>query len=136
LPEYRRYKGVIGLDITVTEDMDLEWQNAIMLLNQLFLAVLGCNGIKIVLNARNGSPSTLSNFSSVPKNVMCATSFLGCSNLKNDMNYSFISKILYLMPSKLLIYGKRDRIAEKQLDTMGIDYRIYPDMHRISKGVA
>ena len=136
LPDFKRFQGVIGLDITVTEDMDLEWQNAIMLLNQLYSAILGCNGIKIVLNARTGSSQTIHNFSCIPKNIVCATSFLGCRHLKNNTDFGFISKMLYLMPSKLMIYGKHDRIAENQLDTMGINYRVYPDFHRISKGVA
>ncbi len=136
LDEYRQFQGVIGLDVTVTADMDPEWQNAIMLLNQLFLAVLACNGIKIVMNARIGSPGTVKNLCGFPKNIVCATGFLGCDKLSSDSDLTFISKILYLMPSKLLIYGKHDKIAEKQLTMMGIDYRVYPDLHRLCKGVA
>lgn len=135
LDEYRQYLGVIGLDLTVTYDMDPEWQNAIMLLNQLFLAVLACNGIKIVMNTRIGSPETVKNLSGFPKNIICAASFLGCDKLQSNSDFSFISKILHLMPSKLLIYGKHDKIAEQQLTTMGIDYQVYPDFHRLCKGV-
>ena len=59
IDEYRKYMGVVGPDLTVTEDMDVEWQREIMLLNQLFLAVLATNGIKVIQNIRCGSNETL-----------------------------------------------------------------------------
>ena len=136
IDEYKKVQGVIGLDITVTSDMDAEWQNMIMLVNQLFLAILACNGIKIVMNARVGNARSVENLKGFPKGTICATSFLGCKNLRSESDFSFISKVLFILPSKLLIYGKHDRIAEMQLSNMGIDYRVYPDFHRLSKGVA
>ena len=136
LKEYRLFQGVIGLDVTVTADMDTEWQDAVMLLNQLFLAVLAVNGIKIVMNARVGGSDSVKNLMRFPKNILWATSFLGCDNLSSESDFSFISKILGLLPSKLLIYGKHDKIAENQLSVMGISYRTYTDFHRFSKEVA
>ena len=136
LKEYRLFQGVIGLDVTVTADMDTEWQDAVMLLNQLFLAVLAVNGIKIVMNARIGGSDSIKNLMMFPKNMFWATSFLGCDNLRSETDYSFISKMLRLLPSKLLIYGKHDVIAENQLSIMGISYRTYTDFHRLSKEVA
>lgn len=136
IAEYKKYMGVIGLDITVTEDMDKEWQDFIMLINQLFLAILAYNGIKIIMNTRIGSPNTVNNLRYFPKNEICATSFLGCDKLKEQSNFSFISKILCIRPSKLLIYGKHDEIAESQLSNMGISYHNYVDFHRLTKGVA
>ncbi len=58
IPEYSRYMGAVGSDLTVTSDMDLEWQQTIMLLNQLYLATLAVNGVKIVQNLRCGSHSS------------------------------------------------------------------------------
>ncbi|MCR5457178.1 MAG: DUF4417 domain-containing protein [Clostridiales bacterium] len=136
IDEYKKCMGVIGLDITVTDDMDAEWQDMIMLANQLFLAVLACNGIKIIMNARIGSPRSVENLKAFPKGVIWATSFLGCDKLRSEYDFTFISKVLRILPSKLLIYGKHDIIAEKQLANMGIDYRVYVDMHRLTKGVA
>ena len=134
--EYKKYQGVIGLDITVTSDMDSEWQNMIMLVNQLFLAILAYNGVKIVMNARVGNAQSVQNLKGFPKGTICATSFLGCDKLRSGNDFSFISKVLYILPSKLLIYGKHDKIAETQLTNMGIDYRNYTDFHRLTKGVA
>ena len=136
LDEYRLFQGVIGLDITVTSDMDAEWQDAIMLLNQLFLAVLAVNGIRIIMNARSGGSNSVKNLMRFPKNILWATSFLGCDKLNAETDFSFISKMLGLLPSKLLIYGKHDEIAENQLSVMGIPYRTYTDFRRLSKEVA
>lgn len=134
--EYKKYLATAGLDITVTSDMDCEWQDLIMLINQLFLAVLAVNGIKIVMNARIGSAYSVKNLNGFPKRMICATSFLGCDKIRSGYDLSFISKVMHIYPSTLLIYGKHDKLAEKQLDTMGIKYRIYTDMHRLTKGVA
>lgn len=136
IDEYKKCMGVIGLDITVTGDMDPEWQDMIMLVNQLFLAVLACNDIKIIMNARIGSPQSVENLKDFPKGLIWATSFLGCDKLKSEYDFTFISKVLHILPSKLLIYGKHDIIAENQLSNMGIDYRVYADMHRLTKGVS
>ena len=46
------------MDATVTQDMDLEWQEEMMLLNQLFMAVLAVNDVRVVANLRTGSRET------------------------------------------------------------------------------
>lgn len=46
----KKFMGVIGSDLTVTSDTDLEWQEAIMLVNQLYMAVLAVNNVKVVQN--------------------------------------------------------------------------------------
>ena len=130
---YKEYMGVIGSDITVTADMDIEWQNALMLLNQLHMVALAANDIKIVFNLRNGNGESLKNFSSVPKNIMCASGFLGCERQKSKTNFHYLTKVMSVKPSKLILYGKKDIIIENQLDLMGIDYKRYDDFHTISK---
>lgn len=130
--EYRRFLGVVAVDITVTSDMDEEWQDAIMLLNQLFMAVLAVNGVKVVANLRTGSLSSVGNFETIPKGVMWAAGFLGCA--KDDLlDFRFISDTLRVMPSKFVIYGPEDEIALEKLNMMGIDHRVYYDYHKLSK---
>lgn len=132
ISEYKKYKGVIAADISVGENMDTEFQKSIILLNQLFMAVLAVNGIKIVANLRFGDKESLDMFSNMPKNIIWATGFLGC---KKDEFYDnrFISSILHTQPSKLIIYGKDDFMATNRLNTMGFDFRIFPDYHKLSK---
>ena len=112
--------------------MDFEYQNLIMLINQLFGAILAINGIKIIINTRSGDIKTLINFKSIPQKIMCASSFFGCE-LQKETDIAFIYKIMLLRPSKLIIYGKRDKNAERLLNNMGIHYRYYPDFYSFSK---
>lgn len=133
--EYKNYMGAVGLDVTITEDMDDEWQTAIFLLNQLFLAVLAVNDIKIVINTRSAGLDLGHAFRNYPQQVMAASGFLGCDGIKEERDYLYLEKILSIMPSKLILYGKRDKRAEEQLLTMGIDYRVYTDFHRLCKEV-
>ncbi len=135
LQEYKSYMGVIGMDVTVTDDMDKEWQKAILLLNLLFLTVLAVNGIKIIINTRSGGLEPGEIFAGIPENMMAASGFLGCDTIKNQDDLSYLSKILFLLPEKLILYGKRDLKAEKQLDDMGINYRAFKDFHRLCKEV-
>lgn len=135
IPELKKYMGIVMPDLTVTADMDSEWQDILMLLNQLYMAAVVVNGIPVVLNTRCPDRSLLVNFSSFPKNIICASGFLGCAYTKEyDLNY--LEKILFLRPSKLLLYGKHDLVAERQLNSMGIHYRVYDDFHRLSRKVA
>lgn len=136
IPTYSKFAGVTGFDFTITSDMDVELQKSVILLNRLADAVLAINDVKISANLRIGSNDTVSCLDCFPKNIYCSSGFLGCDKLKSEYDFSFISKVLHILPSKLLIYGKHDKIAEKQLTNMGIDYRIYADMHRLTKGVA
>lgn len=136
IPEYSRYMGAVGSDLTVTSDMDLEWQQAIMLLNQLYLATLAVNGVKIVQNLRCGSPSTITCLSCVPSGVMCATSTLGCANTESELDLLFAEKLFAIRPGKLLLYGKHDPIMERQANVAGVPCRIYPDAHTLYKQLA
>ena len=130
IAEYKKYKGVIISDLTVTRDMDIEYQNLLMLINQLYGAILAANGIKIVMNARNGLPDTLKNFDNVPKDVMYASSRLGCSK-QDAFDLTYIRKIIYLQPSRLILYGKHDFFVENYLDNIGFDFVCLPDFHTL-----
>lgn len=131
---YREYAGLTFPDLTVTWDMDIELQEAILLANHMFAAVLAAEGIKLVFNTRCGLFGTQKSFRNIPRNTMCASGFLGCPNSGDMFQASnYTDKILGLMPSKLLIYGKRDPLVDQQMDTLGINYRYYPDFHSLSK---
>ena len=91
------------MEITVTKDMDMEWQKAIMLLNQLHMAILACNGIKIVANPRNDNDKTIDRLSGIPRNVMCAIGFFGHSRDKCKYDFRFIPKIVHIGSLMLII---------------------------------
>jgi hypothetical protein len=135
IEEYRQYMGVVELDVTLTADMDEEWQKAIALLNRLFLAVLAVNGIKVIANTRAQGLIAYNETPSIPQGVMIASGFLGCDKINNYFDFSYLEKVMSLLPGKLIIYGKHDSKVEEQLDTMGISFRVYKDFHRLSKEV-
>ena len=129
IEEYRPFMGVVGADITVTSDMDIEWQEALMLANQLFTAVLGVNGVKIIQNLRCGSAETLRCLSSVPKGVLCASGTLGCDRTASHSDMRYTEKLMHVRPSGILMYGKSDPIMEQQIGLVGIPYMLYRDAH-------
>lgn len=132
IPEYNRFLGVVTIDITVTSDMDEEWQDVIMLLQQLFMAVLAVNGVRVVANLRTGNARSAENLNDVPKGVMWAAGFLGCAE-EDPLDYRFVSNTLRVMPSKFVVYGPEDETALEKLDMTGFGYRIYDDYHKLSK---
>ena len=126
---YRSFASVVVPDLSVTADMDVPWQGFIMLLNQLFGAVLAVNGIKIIANTRCGSEASVRYLEAIPKGILCASGSLGCKVLASETDFGFLSKLLSLRPRASLIYGKEDPIAFEQFATMGIPVKRYPDIH-------
>ena len=133
---YKMYMGVVEPDLTVTADMDIEWQNAVMLLNQLFMAILAANGIKVVLNTRMGVPQTKDMFGNIPKKIMVASGFLGGCPHKQPRDFTYVAKILRLFPEKVVIYGSCGREVQDRIEQLGISYRIYPSFRTLCKEVS
>lgn len=129
LPEYRGYMAIAEPDLTLTKDMDVEYQSLLMLLNALFMGVQAVNGNKVVPNMRSGIRETVRLFSCIPSDVLWVSSSLGCESLLEASDTEYLEKAMYVRPSKLALYGKRDIIAEEQLSVMGINWRRYPDVH-------
>lgn len=129
---YKEFMGVIEPDLTVTKDMDEEWQNLIILINQLFMAVLCVNGIKCIPNTRIANPTTLKLLTKLPHNIIYASSFLGCSPSTNNVELDeYYDKILTILPSKMLLYGKKDKAIYRGLSNLGFEYKQFKDFHSI-----
>lgn len=112
--------------------MEAELQDLLMLVQQLFMAILAVNDIHIVPNLRTGSLGSEKNLQSIPQGVIWIAGFLGCPNdSKYDMR--FIDTVLYVRPSFLLLYGKQDSNAEEKLDLLGFPFQRHPDYHALSK---
>ena len=132
IEEYKKYAAVVALDLTVTQDMDKEWQKIIILVNRLFMAILAINGIKVIINTRIGDTQDFSTLQYLPHMVMCASGFLGCDKA-SEYDMTYLAKILYLRPSFLLVYGKCSEIEREKLRRFGFKYRVYPDYRQWSK---
>ena len=136
IEEYRPYMGVIGCDVTVTKDMDIEWQRAIIQLNQLVMAVFAANDIKIVLNTRMGSRETIDMFKYFPKGITIASGFRGGTRKYFKGYFEYISKVLYFLPGRLLIYGKCHDSVLNELNQMGLECIVFSDFRELCKEVA
>ena len=132
IEEYKKYAAVVAADLTVTEDMDVEWQRVTMLMNQLFMSILAINGIKVIANTRTGSSQMVVCLRNIPRDVMYASGFLGCPKTL-EFNYDYIAKILALRPSMLLIYGKCSVTDRDKLSRMGIKFKVYDDYRTLNK---
>ena len=129
---YKEFMGVIEPDLTVTKDMDEEWQSLIILINQLFMAVLCVNGIKCIPNTRIANPSTLKLLTKLPHNIIYASSFLGCRPSTHNVELDeYYDKILTILPSKMILYGKKDKAIYRGLSNLGFEYRQFKDFHNI-----
>ena len=133
LPEYRKFAAVVEPDLTVTRDMEPQWQDMTMLLNRLSIAFLAYNRVPIIANSRCGGQGSLDNFETHPNDVVWASSTLGCMNLASPEDLSYLSKMLTLRPSAVMLYGKTDRLMVEQLNRMGILWCTYPDFHSLCK---
>lgn len=132
---YKEYMGIIEPDLTVTSDMDEEWQKFIILINQLILAFFCINGIKCIPNTRIGNDKMLILLNNFPKNIMFSSSFLGCKNTNSfESNDRYINKVLTLLPSGLVLYGKKNLVLNHKLSYLGFDFKQYRDFHSLSAG--
>lgn len=112
IDEYKRFMGVVGMDLTITEDMDIEWQKAICLLNQLFLAVLAVNGIKIVVNTRTAGLDPLEALKNCPQQVMAASGFLGCNVIEEERDFLYLKKSFQLCRASYFCMVSRTRLRK------------------------
>ena len=135
IDSYKQYIGVVGCDVTITKDMEPEWQRVIMLLNLLTMAVFSSNGVKIVLNTRQGSEETRDIIKRFPKNVMAASGFRGGNRKYDERNFEYVSKILAIHPSVLLIYGSCDKRVADKLNELGVKYYQRPAFRDLCKEV-
>lgn len=129
IAEYKRFYAVCEPDLTVTADMDIEWQSVIMLANRLFVAILAVNGIKVIPNTRCGSAATRTLLSKLPSGLIWVSSSLGCKPAVDGSDLSFAAKMLRIRPRSVLLYGKEDPVVSDQLNRLGIESRRYPDAH-------
>lgn len=132
---YRQYMGVTFPDITITEDMDAEWQDVIIVLNQLFAAILAVNGIKIICNTRIGGDNTIKCMDNIPRGIMGISGFYGCNKSRNFLDaLRYINKMIFWGLERVIIYGKEDKLINDLLQVNGIAYRYYPVYRKLCSG--
>ncbi len=137
---YKEYMGVGPMDISVSRYMLLEVQNFNLLLNALFLATLGLNGIKIAAPIRYGSIETIPLFDCYKDATIYQVGSIGTKPLKHETasyeNYEyelFNFLIIRNRKIKLLIYGNLSRGQAAAWKRKGVAPYGYLDYHARSK---
>lgn len=132
--EGRNYYGVAGLDLSPRTGSDPDYQNLIILVNQMATLRIGLYGCRIIPNFRIGSIKTINALKSYPENIPFASGVLGC--FYGDINYNIAymkTKIMFAKPQSLIIYGQLRKEYRMVLDEIGIEYRVVEDFQRRSR---
>lgn len=138
LPEYRNYLGVMPMDISVSHYMLGEVQRFNLLLNCLFLAVMGVNGIKFAAPVRFGSIETIPLFAHFRMAPILGVGSIGTRhNARRENEYeAHCRKALKLVLPKarlLLSYGEMRAEEAKEWRQLGINTRSYIDYQERSR---
>ena len=138
LPEYKRFLGVLPMDLSVSRFMIPEVQNFNLLLNALFLATLGVNGVKFASPVRFGSIHTIPYFSHYRGSFLWS---IGCVGTKNNgkvsRRYEEYNRSAFLLlmdrPKKLLAYGKMHPEEKLNWESNGVPVSEYIDYNERSR---
>ncbi len=137
---YREYMGVMPMDISVSRYMILETQKFNLLLNALFLSVLGINGIKFAAPLRFGSMETISLFKCYEKAPIGAIGSIGTrSNKKGGGEYEECAlQLLRLLfyrnrTMRVLVYGDVPAVEIRDWRKNGVFIRTYCDFQKRSR---
>lgn len=136
--EYRSYLGLMPMDISVSHYMLSEAQKFNLLLNSLFLAVMGINGIKFAAPARFGSLETIPLFACYQKAPILSVGSIGTRhNAKRENDYeAYCRKALRLVLPQarlLLSYGEMRIEEANEWKSLGIKTRSYVDYQERSR---
>ncbi len=138
LPVYKQYLGVMAMDISVSRYMHLDIQRFNLLLNALFLAVLGVNGVKFAPPTRFGSVETIPLFRCYKEASLWSVGCIGTrKNRKEDREYEEQCRQAFLIivgrPSVLLSYGQMRFDERVDWESFGTRVRIYKDFNERSR---
>lgn len=137
---YKEYMGVGPMDLSVSRYMLLEVQKFNLLLNALFSATLGINGIKTAAPIRYGSIETIPLFDCYKEAPIYQVGSLGTKPLKHETatyeNYEyelFDFLVVRKRKIKLLIYGDLSPSQAAAWKRKGVMPYGYLDYHARSK---
>lgn len=131
---YKEYMGICGFDLSPRITWDINLQRFNILLSQMATIYLGLHGIKIFPNFRTGTWNTINSLAGYPLGSTFAIGSLGCANGYVELNKTFLKeKLVYALPSKVLIYGILKPEYKKILDDYDVMYRVYSDFQRKSR---
>lgn len=129
LPEYRRFMGMAGFDLSPRIQWDEKLQRFNILLSMLATLYVGNRGVKVMPNFRTGDSGTFESLNAYPHDALFAVGSLGCADGHVELNDFYLRmKSLVALPKKLFYYGTLRDEYRKTLDDVCLDYKVFPDL--------
>lgn len=129
MPEYRRFMGMAGFDLSPRIQWDEKLQRFNILLSMLATLYVGNRGVKVMPNFRTGDSGTFESLNAYPHDALFAVGSLGCADGHVELNdYYLRMKSLVALPRKLFYYGTLKDEYRKTLDDVCLDYKVFPDL--------
>ena len=129
LPEYRRFMGMAGFDLSPRIQWDEKLQRFNILLSMLATLYVGNRGVKVMPNFRTGDSGTFESLNAYPHDALFAVGALGCADGHVELNDFYLRmKSLVALPKKLFYYGTLRDEYRKTLDDVCLDYKVFPDL--------
>lgn len=133
LPEYGKYMGVTGFDLSIRIGMALESQLMFARINKMIDCYFAINGIKVLPNFRVGEIGSISSILNYEKGTMYAAGIIGCKNGSSILDDAILrAKLIYARPTKILTYGMPRANSTRILRDCGVCYRPYEDFRKRS----
>ncbi len=135
IPMYKEYLGFGGFDLSPRINWDIGLQKFNILLCRMADVYIALHGIKLLPNFRTGSLATFDVLNCYPKDSWYIVGTLGCSNGHIELNRMYLrTKLIIANPEMLIYYGILKKEYEDVLDDYGVQYRVFPDYQRLSRG--
>lgn len=134
--DLRKFHSVVSMDISVSFRMPFEVQIFNMLINFIYIAILGSNGIKIIPSLRCGEERTIPILMNFGHPSFWALGAVGCQKNPKDpyAESIFASKSIVLDVKSILSYGKLNKKNKAAIESLGIEIKEYDDFRRRSYG--
>lgn len=138
LDEYKKYLGVMPMDLSVSRFMPIEVQKFNLLLNDLALAFFGINGIKVAAPMRYGSLETIPHFQRYSEATIWSVGCVGTiKNGKESRHYEEYTRRAFVLsagcPTIILSYGKMHQEEKRDWQSFGASIREYADYNERSR---
>lgn len=135
---YKGFLGVMPMDISVSRFMPIQVQKFNLLLNDLFLAVLGASGIKFAAPMRFGSIETVPHFRRYSKSTLWSIGCVGTlqNGIKSRQYEEYVRRAFVLVagvPKRILSYGKMHEKEKRDWEDLGSSIREYADYNERSR---
>ncbi|SFA88491.1 protein of unknown function [Acetitomaculum ruminis DSM 5522] len=135
IDKYLEFKAFGGFDLSPRINWDLNLQKFNIALNMMADVYLALHGVKLIPNFRTGCLDTVDMLALYPTNSWFTVGVLGCSNGHIKINEMYLrTKLIITNPEMLIFYGKLKKEYSDILDEYGVQYKVFTDYQRISRG--